>query len=207
MTEPAPVSPAGLLEVIVTLALVVVVARPVGAYMADVFQNRRTLLTPVLGPIERAAYWAAGVDAKEEQEWDAYAISVVLIGGACMLGLYALLRLQAWLPLNPQGFPGVEPGLAFNIAVSFVTNANWQAYAGETTLSNLSQMLGLNESEASHSSRNVCKPRLPAVTFMVFLLRGRVFSLEGLCARGQSRVHKKQTMEFSPAHANSLARP
>src|SRR5271157_3720764 len=137
------VSFSGLLEIIVTLALVVVVARPLGAYMADVFQNRRTVLTPAFGPIERAVYWAAGVKAKEEQEWDAYAISMVLFGGACMLGLYAILRLQAWLPLNPQGFPGVEPGLAFNIAVSFVTNANWQAYGGETTLSYLSQMAGL----------------------------------------------------------------
>jgi len=133
----------GLLEIVFTLALVVAAAHPLGAYMADVFSNRRTFLTPVVNPVERAVYWAAGVKAKEEQEWQDYAISMVLFGGACMLGLYALLRLQAWLPLNPQGFPGVEPGLAFNIAVSFVTNANWQAYGGETTLSNLSQMLGL----------------------------------------------------------------
>src|SRR5271165_3719445 len=133
----------GLLEITFTLALVVAAARPIGAYMADVFQNRRTVLTPILGPIERAVYWAAGVKAKDEQEWDDYAISMVLFGGACMLGLYAILRLQAWLPLNPQGFPGVPPDLAFNIAVSFVTNANWQSYGGETTLSHFSQMAGL----------------------------------------------------------------
>ena len=124
----------GLVEIAITLALVIAAARPIGAYMADVFQNRPTLLTPILGPIERAVYRAAGISAKEEQEWDAYAISMVVFGGACMLGLYAILRLQAWLPLNPQGFPGVPPDLAFNIAVSFVTNANWQAYSGETTL-------------------------------------------------------------------------
>ena len=133
----------GLLEIAVTLLAVVVAARPIGAYMADVFDNRRTFLTPILGSIERAFYRAAGVKAKDEQEWDVYAISMVLFGGACMLGLYAILRLQAWLPLNPQGFPGVPPDLAFNIAVSFVTNANWQAYGGETTLSHLSQMVGL----------------------------------------------------------------
>ena len=133
----------GLVEIAVTLALVLAAARPIGAYMADVFQDRRTLLTPILGPIERTVYWAAGVKAKDEQEWDDYAISMVLFGGACMLGLYAILRLQAWLPLNPQGFPGVPPDLAFNIAVSFVSNANWQAYGGETTLSHLSQMVGL----------------------------------------------------------------
>jgi len=133
----------GLLEIVLTLALVVAAARPLGAYMADVFLNRRTVLTPILGPIERAVYWAAGVKPEDEQEWDAYAISMVLFGGACMLGLYAILRLQAWLPLNPQGFPAVPPDLAFNIAVGFVTNANWQAYGGETTLSHLSQMVGL----------------------------------------------------------------
>src|SRR5271165_2378855 len=133
----------GLLEITFTLALVVAAARPIGAYMADVFQNRRTVLTPILGSIERAFYRAAGVKAKDEQEWDVYAISMVLFGGACMLGLYAILRLQAWLPLNPQGFPGVPPDLAFNIAVSFVTNANWQSYGGETTLSHFSQMAGL----------------------------------------------------------------
>ena len=133
----------GLLEIAVTLLAVVVAARPIGAYMADVLDNRCTFLTPILGPIERAFYRAAGVKAKDEQEWDVYAISMVLFGGACMLGLYAILRLQAWLPLNPQGFPGVPPDLAFNIAVSFVTNANWQSYGGETTLSHLSQMVGL----------------------------------------------------------------
>ncbi|RBP10355.1 K+-transporting ATPase ATPase A chain [Roseiarcus fermentans] len=133
----------GFFEIVFTLALVVVAARPLGAYMADLFQNRRTVLTPILGPIERAFYWAAGVKSEDEQEWDAYAISMVLFGGACMLSLYAILRLQAWLPLNPQGFPAVPPDLAFNIAVSFVTNANWQAYGGETTLSHLSQMVGL----------------------------------------------------------------
>ena len=138
-----PVILSGLVEIAITLALVIAAARPIGAYMADVFQNRPTLLTPILGPIERAVYRAAGISAKEEQEWDAYAISMVVFGGACMLGLYAILRLQAWLPLNPQGFPGVPPDLAFNIAVSFVTNANWQAYGGETTLSHLSQMVGL----------------------------------------------------------------
>jgi potassium-transporting ATPase potassium-binding subunit len=133
----------GLFEIVVTLALIVAAARPLGAYMAEVFLNRRTVLTPILGPIERAIYWAADVKPKDEQEWDAYAISMILFGGACMLSLYAILRLQAWLPLNPQGFPGVPPDLAFNIAVSFVTNANWQAYGGEATLSHLSQMVGL----------------------------------------------------------------
>jgi len=134
---------AGTFEIALTLALVLIAAYPLGAYMADVFKNRRTFLTPLVGPIERLFYRFAGVDPETEQKWFGYAISMVIFGGACMLGLYALLRLQAYLPLNPQGFAGVPPALAFNIAISFVTNTNWQAYAGETTLSHFSQMVGL----------------------------------------------------------------
>ena len=134
---------AGTFEIALTLALVLIAAYPIGAFMADVFENCRTFLTPIIGPIERGLYRVAGVDPEAEQKWFEYAISMVAFGGGCMLSLYALLRLQAYLPLNPQGFPGVPPGLAFNIAVSFITNTNWQAYAGETTLSHFSQMVGL----------------------------------------------------------------
>jgi potassium-transporting ATPase potassium-binding subunit len=134
---------AGTFEIALTLALVLIAAYPLGAFMADVFANRRTFLTPIIGPGERALYRLAGVEPDIEQKWYEYAISMVVFGGACMLGLYALLRLQAYLPLNPQGFAGVPPDLALNIAISFVTNTNWQAYAGETTLSHLSQMVGL----------------------------------------------------------------
>jgi potassium-transporting ATPase potassium-binding subunit len=134
---------AGWFEIALTLALVFAAAYPIGAFMADVFDNRRTFLTPLFGPVERALYRLAGVNPEVEQKWPEYAIAMVAFGGGCMLALYALLRLQAYLPLNPQGFPGVPPDLAFNIAISFVTNANWQAYGGETTLSHLSQMAGL----------------------------------------------------------------
>jgi K+-transporting ATPase ATPase A chain len=134
---------AGTFEIVLTLALVLIAAYPLGAFMADVFENRRTFLTPIIGPVERGLYRVAGVDHETEQQWFGYAISMVIFGGACMLGLYALLRFQAYLPLNPQGFAGVPADLAFNIAVSFVTNTNWQAYAGETTLSHFSQMVGL----------------------------------------------------------------
>jgi potassium-transporting ATPase potassium-binding subunit len=133
----------GSFEIILTLALTIAAAYPIGTYVADVFDNHRTFLTPIVGPIERALYRLAGVEPDVEQKWHEYAIAMVLFGGVCMLGLYALLRPQGWLPLNPQGFPGVPPDLAFNIAVSFITNANWQAYGGETTLSHLSQMAGL----------------------------------------------------------------
>jgi K+-transporting ATPase ATPase A chain len=138
-----PMTYAGWFQITLTLALVAAAAYPIGKFMVDVFENRSTFLAPLLGPVERTLYRLAGVDFKTEQEWHEYALSMVVFGGACMLGLYALLRIQVYLPLNPQGFPGVPPGLAFNIAVSFVTNATWQAYAGETTLSHLSQMVGL----------------------------------------------------------------
>jgi K+-transporting ATPase ATPase A chain len=136
-------SPAGWFEISLTLALVLAAAYPIGAFMTDVFNDRKTFLTPALGPIERALYRLAGVDSEVEQTWPDYAISMVVFGGGCMFVLYAILRLQAYLPLNPQGFPGVPPALAFNIAISFITNANWQAYGGETTLSHFSQMAGL----------------------------------------------------------------
>jgi potassium-transporting ATPase potassium-binding subunit len=133
----------GSFEIVLTLGLTIAAAYPIGAYMADVFDNRPTHLSQIISPIERALYRLAGVAPDIEQKWHEYAIAMVLFGGVCMLGLYALLRLQGSLPLNPQGFPGVPPDLAFNIAISFITNANWQAYGGETTLSHLSQMVGL----------------------------------------------------------------
>jgi potassium-transporting ATPase potassium-binding subunit len=133
----------GSFEIVLTLGLTVAAAYPLGAHMANVLDNRRTFLTQIIGPIELALYRLAGVEPDVEQKWHEYAIAMVLFGGVCMFGLYALLRLQGWLPLNPQGFAGVPPDLAFNIAISFITNANWQAYGGETTLSHLSQMVGL----------------------------------------------------------------
>src|SRR5271165_2702415 len=134
---------AGWFEISLTLALVLAAAYPIGAFTADVFDNRETFLAALLGPVERALYRLAGVDPQVEQKWPEYAISMLVFGGGCLFVLYALLRLQGYLPLNPQGFPGVTPDLAFNIAISFITNANWQAYGGETTLSHLSQMVGL----------------------------------------------------------------
>lgn len=133
----------GWLEILLTLALVGLAAWPLGAYMADVFEGRPTLFSAVLRPVERAFYRVAGVDETLDQDWRGYAIAMTLFTALCFAALYALLRLQDQLPLNPQGFPAVPADLAFNIAISFITNANWQAYGGETTLSQLSQMAGL----------------------------------------------------------------
>ena len=118
-------------------------ARPMGLYLAAVFDGRRTWLSPVLGPVERGFYAAAGIRADHEQDWRRYAGALLMFSLVSTLTLYGLLRLQAWLPLNPMGFDGVTPGMAMNTAASFVTNTDWQAYSGETTMSHLSQMAGL----------------------------------------------------------------
>ena len=111
--------------------------------MTRVFAGERTFLSPVLRPVERAVYWCCGVDEKEEQHWLTYAVAVLFFSVAGFVSLYALQRLQWYLPFNPQGQTGVEPSSAFNTSVSFVTNTNWQSYVPETTMSYLVQMAGL----------------------------------------------------------------
>jgi len=133
----------GWLQIGLLIFIVALIVKPLGLFVARVFSGERTLLSPVLAPVERGLYAAAGVDAKTEQGWLAYALSVLAFSMAGFSALYAILRLQFYLPLNPQGFAGMAPDLAFNTAVSFVTNTNWQAYGGETTLSHFSQMAGL----------------------------------------------------------------
>jgi potassium-transporting ATPase potassium-binding subunit len=129
----------GWLEIALVLGAVLVAAWPLGNYMARVFSGESTLLAPV----ERSLYAAAGIDPQSQQTSRAYVMSMLAFNAAGFLVLYGLLRLQGALPLNPQGFGGVAPDLAFNTAVSFVTNTNWQSYGGETTMSHLVQMAGL----------------------------------------------------------------
>lgn len=133
----------GWLQIGLLFLIVAALVKPLGLYMASVFSDRRTVLSSVLEPVERGFYRVAGVDSKSEQNWLAYALSMLAFSVAGFIALYAILRLQSYLPLNPQGFAGMTPDLAFNTAVSFVTNTNWQAYGGETTLSHFSQMAGL----------------------------------------------------------------
>ncbi len=118
------------------------IAVPLGLYMARVYQGEKTWLTPVLAPVERFVYRVGGVDPSGEMPWTVYAVSLLLFNFACFTILYAMLRFQGSLPLNPTGAVGMSPALAFNTAVSFVTNTNWQAYAGETGVSHLIQMAG-----------------------------------------------------------------
>ncbi|MFN8377419.1 MAG: potassium-transporting ATPase subunit KdpA [Anaerolineae bacterium] len=130
--------------VIVGFLIVLIAATPLlGSYMARVFTGQRSLLSPVLGGVERGIYKLAGVKPDAEMTWKVYAICLLIFSLVGFVVLFALLLLQGSLPLNPQALPSVEPLLAFNTATSFVTNTNWQAYGGETTLSYLTQMLGL----------------------------------------------------------------
>jgi len=133
----------GWLQIGLVLLAVLLLAKPLGLYMARVFAGERTFISPVLSPFEAGFYRLAGIRPEQEQGWLAYAFGVLAFSLMGFLALFALLRLQGLLPLNPQGFAGLAPDLAFNTAVSFVTNTNWQNYAGETTMSHLSQMAGL----------------------------------------------------------------
>lgn len=133
----------GWLQISLTLLAVVLAAIPLAAYMARVFSGERTFATPLFGPMERGFYRLAGVDPQREQGWLAYALAMLAFSVAGFVSLYAILRLQAYLPWNPQGFDNVPADLAFNTAISFITNTNWQAYGGETTMSHFSQMAGL----------------------------------------------------------------
>lgn len=133
----------GWIQIALFCAVVLALVKPLGGYMTRVFTGERTFLSPVLAPVERGLYRVAGIDARQEQHWLAYALAMLVFHVLGFLVLYALLRFQAVLPFNPDGQSAVGPDLAFNTSASFVTNTNWQNYGGETTMSYLTQMLGL----------------------------------------------------------------
>ena len=133
----------GWLLIAAFVGILLALTKPIGLWLFALYEGRRTPLHIVLGPVERGFYALSGIDPAQEQGWRRYAVSMLVFNVALLLLTYALLRLQAGLPLNPLGFAGASPHLSFNTAVSFTTNTNWQSYAGESTLSNLSQMLGL----------------------------------------------------------------
>ncbi|MFP5233725.1 MAG: potassium-transporting ATPase subunit KdpA [Acidobacteriota bacterium] len=133
----------GWLQIALFITLTLLLAKPMGLYMARVFEGRRTWLDPVLGPCERLLYRLTGVNPGEEMRWTEYCVAMLVFTAATVVLTYAIQRLQLYLPLNPQHLPGVAPALALNTAVSFSTNTNWQAYTPESTMSYLTQMLGL----------------------------------------------------------------
>jgi K+-transporting ATPase ATPase A chain len=133
----------GWLQIALYAVLVVLLTKPMGGYMTRVFAGERTLLRPVLRPIEVGIYKMCGVDEREEQHWVSYAIAMLAFSFAGFVIMYGIQRLQNVLPLNPQGQDAVSPDLAFNTSVSFLTNTNWQSYVPETTMSYLTQMTAL----------------------------------------------------------------
>ena len=134
----------GWLQILLFLVLVFLVTKPIGIFMTNVFNREKTFMDPVLRPLERLLYRVTGVDETHEMRWTEYAISMLLFSLVSMIVLYAMERLQGYLPFNPQKFGAVNSSaLAFNTAASFTTNTNWQNYGGETTMSYLTQMAGL----------------------------------------------------------------
>jgi len=131
------------LQIVLYLVVLLLLVKPLGSFMAKVYQGERTFLSPVLGPVERLIYRITGVKPQEEMDWKMYAFAMLLFSLVGLITLYGLQRLQSILPLNPQNLSAVAPDLSFNTSVSFNTNTNWQSYGGETTMSYLTQMIGL----------------------------------------------------------------
>ena len=133
----------GWILIAVFLGVLLALTKPMGLWLHALYEGRRTPLHVVLGPVERGFYALSGIDPDKEQTWRGYAAHLLIFSAASLVFTYAILRLQFYLPLNAPGFAGVGPDGAFNVAVSFTTNTNWQWYSGESTMSNLSQMLAL----------------------------------------------------------------
>jgi potassium-transporting ATPase potassium-binding subunit len=136
-------TPNGYLQIALYFVVLIALVKPLGSYIARVYEGKPILLSRVLGPVERLIYGVCGVRREDEMHWTTYTLAVIVFSLVSVLVVYALQRLQGFLPLNPQKFGAVPPDLAFNTAVSFTTNTNWQNYGGETTMSYLTQMLGL----------------------------------------------------------------
>jgi K+-transporting ATPase ATPase A chain len=152
----------GWLQIVAFIAIVLLLAKPMGSYMANVFERRKTFLDPVLAPCERLLYRLTGIDAKQEMRWTEYAVAMLVFSAATLVLTYVVERLQHLLPLNPQHLAAVQPVLALNTAISFTTNTNWQSYTPETTMSYLTQMLGL----ATHNFWSAAVGMALAVAFV-----------------------------------------
>ena len=152
----------GCLQISLFIAVVLLLAEPMGSYLTRVFQGGKTFLDPVLLPCEKTLYRLARIDKDREMRWTQYASSMLLFSAVTLVLTYVIERLQQWLPLNPQKLPAVEPILALNTAISFTTNTNWQSYTPESTMSYLTQMLGL----ATHNFWSAAVGMALAVAFI-----------------------------------------
>ena len=163
----------GFLQFFILFLAVLVVTKPLGVYMAKVFSGEKTFLEKIFGPVERLIYRLCRVDSASEQTWVAYTAGMLLFSIAGLLLTYLILRVQYYLPFNPQGFTGVAPDLAFNTAVSFTTNTNWQAYSGESTMSYFTQMAAL----AFHNFTSAATGIVLAVAFIRGIARREMRTL------------------------------
>ncbi len=164
----------GWLQILVYLALILAVTKPLGVFMTKVFARERTFLDPVMRPIERLLYRVTGVDESHEMRWTEYATTMLIFSAVSMLLLYLIQRIQGILPWNPQHFGAVGPEhLAFNTAASFTTNTNWQAYSGETTMSYFTQMAGL----AFHNFASAATGIVLAIAFIRGIARRQMNTL------------------------------
>ncbi len=209
----------GFLQLGLFCLAVLAVTKPLGVFMARLFAGERTFLSPVLGPVERGIYRLCRIDPAEEQHWTAYTAAMLAFSLLGLLALYGLQRLQGVLPWNPQGFAAVPPDLAWNTAVSFTTNTNWQAYAGESTMSHLTQMAGL----AYHNFVSAATGLALAIAFVrgiarreaqtlgnfwADLVRGCLYLLLPLCVVGALvLVSQGVVQNLSPATAAVLVEP
>jgi K+-transporting ATPase ATPase A chain len=186
----------GWFQILLFLAMVLLITKPLGVFMARVFNRERTLLDPALRPIERLLYRVTGVDEEHEMRWTEYAISMLLFSLVSMIVLYLMQRLQGYLPFNPQKFGAVNPThVAFNTAASFTTNTNWQAYAGEGTMSYFTQMAGLAYHNFISAAvgialaiafiRGIARRQVQTIgNFWVDLVRGSLWVLLPFCVVG-----------------------
>jgi K+-transporting ATPase ATPase A chain len=163
----------GWLQIAIFFFLILLTARPLGRYMARVFEGGKTLLDPLLLPVERLLYRLTGVRREEEMRWTEYGAAMLLFSLATALLTYVLERTQHMLPWNPQHLANVSPALAWNTAISFTTNTNWQSYAGESTMSYLTQMLGL----ATHNFWSAATGIALAVAFIRGIARREMKTL------------------------------
>jgi K+-transporting ATPase ATPase A chain len=163
----------GVVQILLFIAVVIALTKPMGVFMAKVFAGERTFLHRLLRPLEAAIYKLCGIDETAEQHWTRYAGAALAFSIVGILVTYLIQRIQQWLPLNPQGLGNVGPGLAFNTGVSFGTNTNWQAYTPETTMSYLTEMIGL----ATHNFFSAAMGIAVAIAFVRGFARHSVKTL------------------------------
>lgn len=196
----------GWLQILVFFGIVALITKPLGIFLTRVFNRERTFLDPMLRPVERLIYKLTRVDETREMGWKEYAVAMLLFNVVTLVVLYLLQRLQGYLPLNPQHLPGIEPSSSFNTAVSFTTNTNWQSYVPETTMSYLTQMMGLAYHNFASAAtglalaiafiRGIARKEMSAIgNFWVDLTRSLLWVLLPICIVGALALVSQGTIQ------------